>query len=729
MNRPDVSIIIVSWNTSDYLERCLAAIPRAAAGLTIEIIVVDNGSTDGTQAMLAEKFPRVRVIQNPENLGFGRANNVGAWASQGRTILLLNSDCELQASALEAMVSALDRDPSLGAVFCRLLNPDGTLQPSVHSSFLSPWSTIGDLFFLSSLRYAVYRTPVLHRWLLWGTVRAHAEAHDVAWGGGACLLIRRAVLEATGGFDERFFMYYEDLDLCKRIRDAGYRLRYLPGPTAVHHWGVSTSQRPSVMLQESHRSRISYFEKHFPGWGGSVARWTALRELEIRRLACCLLALVPSRHRQSFQEHATVSGACLEFIRASQAHKGEQLQAAIPGLMPFLLTLVILLSLFRYVHDLAKLLVDSPFIDFAHYYTLATVVSLGRDPFDPQAVAYVDALLNIRRAGGAAVYPPLFYLVMQPWTLLPFRHAVAAWCLGAQILLGATVFLWWSRYNSLRPILLAGPLFVVLNYQPLLEDLYLGQSNVLLLFLLTLAWWGLVASRPWVVAGALATTLHIKVQFALLILLLWRSGLRAVALRTILLWGIGVGIGLLVLGSDHYLEYIRHLWGTSVQYGGWTANHSLYALLHRVFGVTPEGQLLAAGLTLGLGALILVLLARVIPRALPVGSCTTDWVWGLGLCTVLILSPLTEEHHLVVLLLPLALLLFAASEGTMSVTEQTVFVGSILLLATPYSLDRFPIFHHGALSLFTSGKLLGVAGLAWVLIGRLHARANSDGGS
>ena len=266
MNRPDVSIIIVSWNTSAYLRRCLAAIPQAAVGLTIEVIVVDNGSTDGTQAMLAEKFPRVRVIQKPENLGFGRANNVGARASQGRTILLLNSDCELQSSALAAMVSALDGDPSLGAVFCRLLNTDGTLQPSVHPSFPSPWSTIGDLFFLSSLRYAVYRTPVLHRWLLVWTVRAHGEAHDVAWGGGACLLIRRAVLEATGGFDEQFFMYCEDMDLCKRIREAGYRLRYLPEPSAIHHWGKSTAQLPATMLREAYKSRVYYFQKHFPGW-------------------------------------------------------------------------------------------------------------------------------------------------------------------------------------------------------------------------------------------------------------------------------------------------------------------------------------------------------------------------------------------------------------------------------------------------------------------------------
>ncbi len=726
MNRPDVSIIIVSWNTRDYLERCLAAIPRAAAGLTIEIIAVDNGSTDGTQAMLAEKFPRVRVIQNPENLGFGRANNVGAWASQGRTILFLNSDCELQASALEAMVSALDRDPSLGAVFCRLLNPDGTLQPSVHSSFLSPWSTIGDLFFLSSLRYAVYRTPVLHRWLLWGTVRAHAEAHDVAWGGGACLLIRRAVLEATGGFDERFFMYYEDLDLCKRIQDAGYRLRYLPGPTAVHHWGVSTSQRPSVMLQESHRSRISYFEKHFPGWGGSVARWTALRVLEIRRLACCLLALVPSRHRQSFQEHATVSGACLEFIRASQAHKGEQLQAAIPGLMPFLLTLVILFSLFRYVHDLTKLLVESPFIDFAYYYTYATVVEEGHSPLDVDAVKLNDARLGLRRAGASGMYSPWFYFVMGLWTYLPFRQAVVVWVFVNQACLWSVWLLCLRRFEAATPASIATALFVLLNFQPLIEDLALGQSNVVLLFFVTLAWWGLRTDAPWVSAGAVVAALYIKTQYGLLLPLLWLMGCRQVFWKAVFLAGAGLGIGILLLGSSLHIDWLRALGSMPDFYNSWTLNLSIKATLFRLFGEHVASQrALVEVLSLAASAAILVFVIRAIPRPLPPGVAAIDWAWGVGLVAIPLLSPFMEEHHLTVLLLPVSILLLSLSERPMQPKEGMILLGSILLLGSRYSLENFPVFHQGVLSLLMTGKLLGAVGLAWVLVARLRTGTSS----
>ena len=159
----DVSVVVVSWNTREYLARCLAAIPVAAPSLAVETIVVDNGSCDGTQAMLTERFPRVCLVQNAENVGFARGSNVGARASRGRTLLFLNSDCELAPGALGTMLAALEADPALGGVVCRLLNPDGTLQPSVHAVFPTPWGLLGDLGFASSLRYIVYRSPILNR--------------------------------------------------------------------------------------------------------------------------------------------------------------------------------------------------------------------------------------------------------------------------------------------------------------------------------------------------------------------------------------------------------------------------------------------------------------------------------------------------------------------------------------------------------------------------------------
>src|SRR5439155_390573 len=178
--RSDVTTVIVSWNTREHLARCLAALQDAAEGLRVETIVVDNGSTDGSQAMVAEKFPRARLIQSRDNVGFGRASNAGAAAGAGRTILMLNSDCELAPGA-------------------------------------------------------------------------------------------RTAFEAVNGFDERFFMYMEDVDLCARLGAAGFRLRYVPHAVAVHHWGASTARSPGRMLRHAYLSRVAYLDKHFPGWGGGVA--------------------------------------------------------------------------------------------------------------------------------------------------------------------------------------------------------------------------------------------------------------------------------------------------------------------------------------------------------------------------------------------------------------------------------------------------------------------------
>jgi GT2 family glycosyltransferase len=187
----DVTAVVVSWNTREHLARTLSALEGAADGLRVETVVVDNGSTDGSQAMVADKFPRVRLIQSPANVGFARACNVGAAAGTGRAVLLLNSDCELEPGALGVLLGALDADPVLGAVFARLLNADGTLQPSVHDALPTPWSYAGDVVFASSLRYALYRAPRLKRALLRTTLARHGRAHDVAWGGAACMLVCR----------------------------------------------------------------------------------------------------------------------------------------------------------------------------------------------------------------------------------------------------------------------------------------------------------------------------------------------------------------------------------------------------------------------------------------------------------------------------------------------------------------------------------------------------------
>src|SRR2546428_13367285 len=223
----------------------------------------------------------------------------------------------------------------------------------------------------------------------------------------------------------------------------------------------------------------------------------------------------------------------------------------------FLLLLVVLFSAVRYLHDLVKFLVESPFIDFAHYYTYATVVAMGLDPFDPQAVTCVNELLNVRRAGGAANYPPLFSLFMLPWALLPYRPAAVAWFLAGQACLLGFFLLCLRASAPVSPVRAATVLFVILNFQPLLESVALGQTNLLLLLLVTLAWCGLRASCPWVTAGTVAVAFHIKVQYGLLLPLLWWMGRRTESLRAALLAALGVGVSLIVLGPAHHPEHLR----------------------------------------------------------------------------------------------------------------------------------------------------------------------------
>lgn len=716
----DVSIIIVSWNTKACLARCLATIPQAAGRLGIEVIVVDNESSDGSQAMVAADFPQVRLIQNQDNVGFGRANNIGARASSGRNLLILGSDCELEPGALQTMAGELDRDASIGMVMCTLLNPDGSLQPSVQKSFPSPLSLVGELFFFSALRYAVYRRPALHRWLLRPTIQAHRKPHDVAWGGGACLLVRREAYESVGGFDEGFFMYCEDMDLCKRVRDAGYRLRYVPTARVVHLWGKSTSQRPGAMLCESMRSRVYYFGKHFPGWGGAVSRWLTVTELRLRQVLFSLAGVVPSPRRQFFHDQAKIAAECVHALARSAPPSPASGSDQDDGLRLFLAVLISF-SLFRYLHDLVKFAIESPFIDFAHYYTFATVVALKLNPFDPQAVAYVDHLLNIRRAGGGADYPPLFYLFMQPWLELPFRPAAMAWLVLKQVCLVGAFVLCLVGVPSASFLRIGFALFVFLNFQPVAETLALGQSNSLLLFLVTAAWWGLRQGHTWLTAVATAVAMHIKIQYGLLIPLLWCMGARRESVRAFCLSGTGFAVGMIAWGVSRYADYADLLvWSPPAYLADWVFNLSLRATLYRLFVDEDTGWFFADGLWLVLDAVLFAVIVWAVRHAVSSGAHAIDWAWGLGLAAVLILSPMTEEHHMVILLLPLTLLLLQAPAEEMQQGDWILLGGSILLLASRYSLERFPVFHHGALSLLMAGKLLGVGCLTWALLRRLR---------
>jgi hypothetical protein len=372
-------------------------------------------------------------------------------------------------------------------------------------------------------------------------------------------------------------------------------------------------------------------------------------------------------------------------------------------------------SLFRYLHTLAVVLWDAPFIDFAHYYTYATVVRLGQNPFDPEAVAQVDALLAIRRAGAAANYPPLFYVLMQPWTLMAFRPAAVAWLMTSQACLFGALAVCLRRFRPPSPVGVAAALFVAFNYQPLVESLALGQANALLLLLVTLAWWGARTGRPWVAAASVAVCPFVKVQYALLLPALWWMKQRRALGAALLFFAIGLAVSLAVLGPVHHTEYFRYLLHPPDYLRTWTANLSPGAVLHRLLSPHGDARLVADGLTLAVDAILIVIVARAIPRGISPASPAFDWAWALVVTAIPLLSPLTEEHHLAVLLFPLALLLLARWDMALLSAESGLLLASVLLLGSRYSLERFPVFHAGLPSLLAGGKLVGTLCLAWIL--------------
>ncbi|MGH2461922.1 MAG: glycosyltransferase family 2 protein [Chloroflexota bacterium] len=261
----DASIIIVSYNTRDLLHRCLGSLERAAPGRHLETIVVDNGSLDGTVDLVRRDFPGVRLIANDGNLGFTAANNQALAISSGRFVLFLNPDAELMPDALAVMLAYLEANPRVGVVGPRLSFPDGRIQPS-RRRFPTPVTALVE----STLVQRWWpRSPILQRFYL--RDRSPGEVQEVDWLTGACLLARREAIEAVDGFDERFFMYSEELDLCREIRNHGWSISFLPTARVIHHEGRSSGQNLARRAQTFNESKCRYFEKHYgPGVGRAL---------------------------------------------------------------------------------------------------------------------------------------------------------------------------------------------------------------------------------------------------------------------------------------------------------------------------------------------------------------------------------------------------------------------------------------------------------------------------
>ncbi len=251
---PDISILILNWNTRDLLAACLDSIARTCGDLNIETIVLDNASTDDSQDMLRARYPGVRLIANKENVGFARGNNQAAAASRGKYVLLLNSDAELHEGALGALCELVAQNPTIGAVGARLCNPDGSFQAS-HTHFPTQ---LQEFLILSGLG-----RKLLGQWYPSRGPEEDKGPQMVDYVEGACILLRKSAYEQVGGMDGNFFMYAEEVDLCYSLKQRGWEVWYHPQARVLHHGGASSRHRRTQREGDLYQSRVRFFRKHY----------------------------------------------------------------------------------------------------------------------------------------------------------------------------------------------------------------------------------------------------------------------------------------------------------------------------------------------------------------------------------------------------------------------------------------------------------------------------------
>lgn len=254
-----LSIVIVNWNTRDLLVAAVGSILDHGPACEFEIIVVDNASTDGSADVLASTYPSAILIRNDPNEGYARGNNIGIGAATGRFVLLLNPDVVAPAGALDRAVAYMESHADVGAIGARLVGPDGALQRSVRG-FPTPFSVACEALGLSRM-FPRSRALASYR-MGWFT---YDEECDVDQPMGTFLLIRREALDAVGVMDERFPIFFNDVDWCFRAKRAGFRIVFVPGVTIVHYGGAGTRQVAPKMAWESRRGLLAYYRKHYAG--------------------------------------------------------------------------------------------------------------------------------------------------------------------------------------------------------------------------------------------------------------------------------------------------------------------------------------------------------------------------------------------------------------------------------------------------------------------------------
>ncbi|HEV2397914.1 MAG TPA: glycosyltransferase family 2 protein [Candidatus Sulfotelmatobacter sp.] len=302
----DISVVIVAWNAKRYLEMCLDSLIAAPPRRSMEIIVVDNASADGTAEMVKEKFPQVTLIRSEENLGFSKGNNVGIRQARGQYIALVNPDVVVFPGCMDALADFMDQNPKVGNAGPRVLNPDMTLQsscrrfPTLWNNFCSATSLATK--FKNSRFFAgehMFYFP-------------HDRTLPVDVLVGCFSFIRRQTFDEVGLLDENLFMYGDDVDWCRRCWEAGWQVVFYPGARAIHDRGKTTAPYPVRFAVAQQRSILYYWSKHHSIFGVWGIRSITFFHHVLRYSIAVLSGLTDPGKRNQSDVRKQVSGACLK---------------------------------------------------------------------------------------------------------------------------------------------------------------------------------------------------------------------------------------------------------------------------------------------------------------------------------------------------------------------------------------------------------------------------------
>ena len=255
----DLSVVVVTYNSREHILECLRSLEPAAADFSMECVVVDNASPDGTGDLVRREAPSARVIDSGDNLGYAKAVNIGTRATSGEFVLVLNPDCVLRPGMFAPLCEWMRSHPRCAIAGPRIVGPDGVAELSGRS-FPGPATFLFNRYSLLTLLWP--GNPWSRAYLLSDWDRSTDRSVD--WLSGSCMLVRRAAIEQVGGMDEAFFMFNEDVDWCRCMKNAGWSVDYVVAAEAMHHIGASRQHTSPRVILERHRGMIHYFRKHHP---------------------------------------------------------------------------------------------------------------------------------------------------------------------------------------------------------------------------------------------------------------------------------------------------------------------------------------------------------------------------------------------------------------------------------------------------------------------------------